>query len=137
MFLQERKPLIWERLRSTERFSFLNESKIVHVVMDEIIDLKRVKSDQWYHELSQTDTGIARVKLWSLQSGHLEEEDLLISADVDEVMSAGALQALQWCDTHQVRVGRVVSLCSSLACGCVYYPLIVFRECCSEPCGCH
>ena len=99
---------MWERVRATERFSFVNESKIVHVVMDEVVNLERVRSDQWYHELTQTDTGIDRVKLWSLQTGHLQEDDLLISADVDEVMSAGALQALRWCDTHQVRGGSVV-----------------------------
>ena len=108
MFLQERKPLIWERLRSTERFNFVNASKIVHVVMDEVINLERVKSDQWYHELTQTDTGINRIKLWSSLSGHLEEDDLLISADVDEVMSASALQTLKWCDSHEVRVVGVV-----------------------------
>ena len=120
MFLQERKPLIWERLRSTERFSFVNTSKIVHVVMDEVINLERVRSSQWYHELTQTDTGIQRIKLWSLQTGHLEADDLLISADVDEVMSASALQALKWCDTHQV---RVVFVCGGGGvCGCVYYP---------------
>ena len=124
MFLQERKPLIWERLRATERFSFVNGSKIVHVVMDEVINLDRVESDQWYHELTQTDTGIKRVKQWSLQSGHLEDDDLLISADVDEVMSASALQALKWCDTHQVRVVSVWSGGSVALwfCGCVYSP---------------
>ena len=96
--------MIWERLRATERFSFVNQSRIVHVVMDQVIDLQRVRTDQWYHELTQTDTGIKRIKLWSSQSGHLDDEDLLISADVDEVMSASALQALKWCDTHEVRV---------------------------------
>ena len=87
MFLQERKPLMWERVRATERFSFVNESKIVHVVMDEVVNLERVRSDQWYHELTQTDTGIDRVKLWSLQTGHLEEDDLLIFPMEDEEVS--------------------------------------------------
>ena len=99
--------MIWERLRATERFSFVNQSRIVHVVMDQVIDLQRVRTDQWYHELTQTDTGIKRIKLWSSQFGHLDDEDLLISADVDEVMSASALQALKWCDTHEVRAGSV------------------------------
>ena len=78
--------------------------------MDQVINLERVRSEQWYHELAQTDTGIDRIKLWSLQTGHLEADDLLISADVDEVMSARALQALKWCDTHEVRVVSVVTV---------------------------
>ena len=34
-FVQERKPLIWERLKFTERFSFVNSSKVDHVVVDD------------------------------------------------------------------------------------------------------
>ena len=48
-------------------------------------------------EYSQTDWGIARVKEWGDKSGHLEDEDILISASVDEVMSRSALQQLKWC----------------------------------------
>lgn len=31
-----RKPLIWERLKFTERFSFLNATKVDHVVVDDL-----------------------------------------------------------------------------------------------------
>ena len=34
--------------------------------------------------------------------GEMEEDDLFISADVDEVMSRSALQSLRWCEV----VGR-------------------------------
>ena len=71
--------------------------------MDDVVDQKKVDTDQWYHELTQTDIGVRRVKLWSIQTGHLEPEDLLISSDVDEVMSPRALHALRWCETRQVR----------------------------------
>ena len=30
------KPLVWDRVKSTERFRFVNESKIVHVVVDDV-----------------------------------------------------------------------------------------------------
>ena len=30
-----RKPLIWERLKFTERFSFVNPTKVDHVVVDD------------------------------------------------------------------------------------------------------
>ena len=34
------KPLMWERLRMLPRFSFVNTSKVVHVVMDDVIDME-------------------------------------------------------------------------------------------------
>ena len=44
---KDEKPLLWERLKTTSRFKFVKSSKIVHVVMDDVIDLKKVKSDYW------------------------------------------------------------------------------------------
>ena len=34
ILLQVPKPLMWERLKLGERFSFVNTSKVVHVVAD-------------------------------------------------------------------------------------------------------
>ena len=41
------KPLMWERLRMLPRFSFVNTSKIVHVVMDDVIDMDEVQKNIW------------------------------------------------------------------------------------------
>ena len=41
--------------------------------------------------------GVSAIKSWSLTSGHLEDDDLLISADVDEVLSQDALHHLRLC----------------------------------------
>ena len=30
------KPLVWDRVKTTDRFRFVNESKIVHVVVDDV-----------------------------------------------------------------------------------------------------
>ena len=107
------KPLLWSRLSLTDRFSFVDPDKIVHVVMDDNIDMERVKDDQWYHENTQTMTGVERVKHWSVSHGHLEDSDLLISADVDEVMSPSALLQLRHCQTKQVRKKKLIlHLCS-------------------------
>ena len=38
---------MWERLRHLSRFSFVNTSKVVHVVMDDVIDMEQVKKDIW------------------------------------------------------------------------------------------
>ena len=97
--------MLWERLGRSDRFSFVNQSKIVHVVMDDVIDEDKLVEDEWYHELRQTSIGVARVKGWALDQGHvLDQDDVLISADVDEVMSASALNQLRWCETKQVRL---------------------------------
>lgn len=42
------KPLLWERMKYSDRFSFVNMSKVQHVVMDEgLLDPQMVKSDRW------------------------------------------------------------------------------------------
>ena len=50
-------------------------------------------------EYSQTDIGVQRVRDWAASSGSLADEDLFISADVDEILSQSTLQQLQWCQT--------------------------------------
>ena len=104
--------MLWERLTFSDRFEFVDQKKIVHVVMDDAVDKKKIASDEWYHELKQTDIGVQRVKTWSQFDEHLEDGDIFISADVDEVMSGAALHQLRWCETKQVRgqgaVARIV-----------------------------
>lgn len=93
------KPLLWERMKYSDRFSFVNMSKVQHVVMDEgLLDPKMVKSDRWYQEFAQTDFGIERVKNWARTSGRLHNNDILISGDVDEILYPATLNLLRWCE---------------------------------------
>ena len=48
-------------------------------------------------ERDQTRTGVSRIMNWAVTTGSLSDEDLLISASVDEVMSRQALHQLRWC----------------------------------------
>ena len=64
------KPLLWERLRSSDRFRFVNQSKVSrvlrssfvefllqvqHVVMDDVVEHSRIRAGEiWYHEHRQT-----------------------------------------------------------------------------------
>ena len=41
------KPLLWERLRMMSSFCFLYTSKVVHVLMDDVIDLRQIEEDVW------------------------------------------------------------------------------------------
>ena len=93
------KPVMWERLKYQERFKFVNQSKVVHVIVDDIIDSDKAKEDMWYVEKLQTKQGLKAVKTWSQHSGKLDPDDLFISADIDEVMSRPALHKLRWCQT--------------------------------------
>ena len=44
---QTPKPLIWERQKFSRRFSFVNSSKLVHVVADDLIS-ESWKLYEWY-----------------------------------------------------------------------------------------
>ena len=48
-------------------------------------------------ERDQTRTGVSRILNWAMTTGSLGDDDLLISASVDEVMSREALHQLRWC----------------------------------------
>ena len=38
---------MWERLKFTERFNFVNQSKVRHVVVDDAVDMARASWDHW------------------------------------------------------------------------------------------
>jgi len=94
------KPLMWERLKFTERFHFVNSSKVVHVVVDDRLKSKRAEEEQWFAERAQTDYGVSAVTNWAKEN-NLGPEDLFISGDVDEVLSRGALHQLKWCQVRE------------------------------------
>ena len=89
---------MWERLKFTERFSFVDKKKVLHIIGDD-----KLRDDwkyyEWTAEFDQTQAGVQRVKDWSLHTGHLDEDDLFISASVDEILSRDALHQLRWCET--------------------------------------
>ena len=47
ILLQDTKPVMWERLKYRERFSFVNQSKVVHIIVDDIIDSDMARKDMW------------------------------------------------------------------------------------------
>ena len=64
VLFQDPKPLMWERLKHDQRFrqifirnieksnlrylfSFVNQSQIVHVIVDDVIDRKTAKTNMW------------------------------------------------------------------------------------------
>merc|ERR1719468_1108685 len=52
------------------------------------------KTNEWSAEYDQTWTGIHKVKMWA----GLGEDDVMISASVDEVLDRAVLSQLRWCE---------------------------------------
>ena len=81
---------MWELIKFTVRFQFVDSSKVVHVVADEGIT-RDWADNEWSAEYSQTVSGLERVRDWSFGGDLLDDEDIFISADV------GARQWKVWC----------------------------------------
>ena len=105
IYPQAKKPLMWERLQFEERFQFVPDGLVVHVIVDHLGDEKEGKSFWWFED-SETSAGVARARAWaaipqpefgSPGTGRLGPDDLFISANTDEVMSREALYKLRWC----------------------------------------
>ena len=56
----------------------------------------------------QTDHGVKFIKEWALSTNQLSEDDLFISADVDEVLSRETLQKLQWCQLNKAVISGAI-----------------------------
>ena len=76
--LQTPKPLMWELVKFTERFQFVDSSKVVHVVADEGIT-REWEEHEWEAEYSQTVSGLERVREWSFGGDLLDDDDIFIS----------------------------------------------------------
>ena len=92
--------------RFTERFSFLKEDQVIHVVVDHLGDNEAHRSEaegsgtdwlvstcierwpllpRWFEE-QQTAAGVKRVKDWAAaKASRLEDSDIFISGNADEV----------------------------------------------------
>jgi hypothetical protein len=95
----KQKPLVWEQVRSEERFEFVPAGKVEPVVVRAgQVEPEGPDRDIWYMEDLQTRLGLDAVKAWAARPAGLAPDDLFISANVDEVLSRSALQLLRWCD---------------------------------------
>jgi len=105
------KPLLWERLKITERFSFVPTDLVRHVVVDGGDHKMKGKTDWWY-EREQTRVGVQSVKSWAAEPGNIDPDDLFVSGNADEVISRAAIHSLLNCH-----------LVSSPVTGALWFPL--------------
>ena len=66
-----------------------------------LLQMMALKTSYMYREAldSQTSFGLSRVRDWSLETGGMRDDDIFLSADVDEIMSREAMHKLKWCET--------------------------------------
>ena len=97
---QNPKPLLWDKVKRTQRFSFLREAgalpKVVHLVVDDRMAERNASSTVWHVERLVTRLGVEGARQWLEEGREWAEDDLFISGDVDEVMSREALHQLRW-----------------------------------------
>ena len=57
------KPLFWERLKFSPRFSFVNRAKVEHVVVDDrLMNSGLAKEEEWWAENRVTQLGVERAR---------------------------------------------------------------------------
>ena len=64
---------------------------------DEVVDQTSENKNIWVYEINQQETALERVKAMLRSSPEFSEDDLLISADMDEMVSRDVLQSLKHC----------------------------------------
>ena len=64
---------------------------------DKVVDQTTENKNIWVYENNQQETALERVKAMLRSSPEFSEDDLLISADMDEMVSRDVLQSLKHC----------------------------------------
>ena len=94
--------LLWNTLKNSQRFAFIGNSKLEHIILnpEETVDTisdyfqiqdKEVEAGEqslkfYSYVVLNKYLGVSAIKRWSAEVGHLKSEDVIISADVDEVL---------------------------------------------------
>ena len=57
------KPLLWERLKFSPRFSFIDRAKVEHVVVDDrVMNSGLARVEEWWAENRVTELGVERAR---------------------------------------------------------------------------
>ena len=97
---------MWDLVKKTERFKFVPESKVIHVPIE-----SRMTSsgDIWVFEKSQEKIAANEIRTLLNGSEEFGDDDLIIFADIDEMISREVLHSLRYCELrHGVLVGAII-----------------------------
>ena len=97
---------MWDIVKGTQRFEFVPASKVVHVP---IKSLMTPSSDIWVFEKYQEKVASQKIRTLLKGSDEFSDDDLIIFADIDEMISREVLHSLRHCELrHGVLVGAII-----------------------------
>ena len=113
---------MWEILKKTERFSFVPENKVTHVPIGKakvnfffkstlfnLVSNVSFENDVWVFENTQWKIAIQKVRDQINSSEEFGLDDIIIFADVDEMLSREVLYSLKHCQLrHGVLSGAII-----------------------------
>ena len=93
-------------MKKTQRFEFVPASKIIHVPIE--LNLTPSK-DIWVFEKNQEKIASQEIRQILKSSEEFGDDDLIIFADIDEMISREVLHSLRHCELrHGVLVGAII-----------------------------
>ena len=113
---------MWEILKKTERFSFVPENKVTHVPIGKakviykknwtlfnLVSNVSFENDVWVFENTQWKIAIENVRDQINSSEEFGPDDIIIFADIDEMLSREVLNSLKHCQLrHGVLSGAII-----------------------------
>ena len=93
---RNRKPLVWEHLRTQPRFKQF-QNKIVHLLVDDAPVSGNDNSNMWKFERYQDDQLWLKLQEWNNGTNYFNDDDILMVGDLDEVPSLQALTNMKHC----------------------------------------
>jgi len=96
---QDKKPLIWEKVKHQKRFSKFQD-KIVHFIIDGS-DLKK-ENGKWVSEHNQEILRWKKFLNWNEENKFFNDNDLIGFGDADEIPSRKAINILKHCSGDYV-----------------------------------
>ena len=97
---------MWDIVKRTQRFEFVPASKVVHVPIE---SLMTPSSDIWLFEKNQEKIASKKIRTFLKGSDEFSDDDLIIFADIDEMISREVLHSLRHCELrHGVLVGAII-----------------------------
>lgn len=100
------KPLLWDIVKKTQRFEFMPASKVIHVQIESHIT---PSSDIWVFENNSEKIASEKIRQILKSSDEFGDDDLIIFADIDEMISREVLHSLRHCELrHGVVAGAII-----------------------------
>ena len=103
---QKAKPLMWDIVKNTQRFDFVPASKVIHVPIESHMT---PSSDIWVFEKNSEKIASQDIRKILESSDEFGDDDLIIFADIDEMISREVLHSLRHCELRQgALVGAII-----------------------------